>query len=221
MEAQLLYGSSGGCVDVWSGLALILSRWSLIGLEVVLAGSYGPCCQQPRPRPPRIQDVPGARSPTVSRTTKGAVGIGCSRSHGSRRPSVCGKSPTEIAFAVHLWAPGNRTHPRRRSRKLARAAGPIILGDPISQDDHNGTLRCRPPRRANKPLDVYRRHRTKSRAKRPAASVRRTTAATASGKRQDVNGGHGSGNGKRQAARRPPHNGGKRQSPGKRQGGSG
>ena len=114
----------GGCIDVWSGLALILSRWSLIGLEVVLAGSYDPCCQQPRPRPPRIQDVPDARSPTVSRTTKGAVGIGCSRSHGSRRPSVCGKSPTEIAFAVHLWAPGNRTPPTTTQQETRPRSGP-------------------------------------------------------------------------------------------------
>ena len=37
---------------------------------------------------------------------RGDLAMVCSRSVGSRRPRVCGKSPKEIAFAVPMWARG-------------------------------------------------------------------------------------------------------------------
>lgn len=43
----------------------------------------------------------------------GDLAIVCSRSGGSRRPPVCGKSPKDLAFAVHLWSRGRQRFPSR------------------------------------------------------------------------------------------------------------
>ncbi len=36
----------------------------------------------------------------------GDVVVVCRRSGGSRRPLVCGKSPKDLAFALHQWTRG-------------------------------------------------------------------------------------------------------------------
>jgi hypothetical protein len=92
-----------------------------------------------------IQDVPGARSPTVSRTIKGAAGIGFSRSQGVPASTCVREKPEGIAFAVHLWARGNRINHHDAAGIPSAERATIIMGEPISQDDHNGTLRCRTP----------------------------------------------------------------------------
>ena len=56
--------------------------------------------------PARTETVHGHRSPRVTYPGNGDVVVVCSRSAGSRRPDVCGKSPKEIAFAVPMWARG-------------------------------------------------------------------------------------------------------------------
>jgi hypothetical protein len=49
--------------------------------------------------------------PGVDVSARGSLAVVCSRSGGSRRPGVCGKSPKEIAFAVDRWAKGYCAEP--------------------------------------------------------------------------------------------------------------
>jgi hypothetical protein len=56
---------------------------------------------------PRVQAVHNHRDRLASFRPRGDLAIVCSRSGGSRRPPVCGKSPKVFAFAVPRWARGN------------------------------------------------------------------------------------------------------------------
>jgi hypothetical protein len=49
--------------------------------------------------------------------TLGVLAFVCSRSGGSHRPHVCGKSPKELAFAVPMWTRGKPTQPRYPHRR--------------------------------------------------------------------------------------------------------